>query len=175
MVIKMEQNQSNAASTRRERKPRWSAVDTLILLLVLAAIAGIVYRVVVTVTREAVAEQGTVCEVYFEVKEVHRDVLTEIQGFDPVYLYENDMRLGAIGATIDPATGEPVAAITVSTFEGTELANATGCMICRGTAEPNGALLVKGTGRYITRGSELMVRTDQVLLTIRVTDILIRE
>ncbi len=169
----MERKQSNTSS-RNGRRPRWSAVDTVILLLILAAIAGIIYRVVATVTQDQEQMQGTVCEVYFEIKETHRDVLAEVKGFDTVYLYENDMRLGAIGATIDVVTGDTVAVLTVTPIEGTELADATGCMICRGSVERNGGVLVEGTGRYLTLGSELQIRTDRVLLTVKVTDIRVR-
>lgn len=171
----MEHKQKNA-TPRRGRRSYWSVVDTVILLLVLTAIAGIVYRVVVTVSREQDKAQdpGTVCEVYFEVMETHRDVLAELRGFETVYLYDNDMRLGAIGATIDPVTGNTVAALTVNPIEGTERATATGCMICRGSSVKNGVLSVEGTGRYLTLGSELMIRTDRVLLTVRITDIKVR-
>lgn len=171
----MENNQ-NTTMLRRGRRPHWSVVDTVILLLVLTAIGGIVYRVVVTVSREQeeAREPGTVCEVYFEVQETHRDVLAELHGFETVYLYENGMRLGAIGATINAVTGDTVAALTINPIEGTEQATATGCMICRGSTVENGVLLVEGTGRYLTMGSVLQIRTDRVLLTIRVTDIQVR-
>ena len=165
----MESKQSNT-SARRTRKGFWSAVDTLIVLLVLAAIAGIIYRIVITVTDDSM--DGTVCEVYFEVQETHRDVLDEIRAFDTVYLRENDMRLGAIAARVkDDGTGNPVAALTPSYIEGTETATATGCMVCRATVSSDGSILVEGTGRYLTRGSVLEIRTDRVVVTVKITDI----
>ena len=100
----MESKQSNTPTARR-RERRWSVIDTVILFLVLVAIAGIVYRIVITVTDDG--DTGSRCQVYFEVSETHRDVLDDIQGFEEVYLLENDMLLGSIGATsVDPETGK---------------------------------------------------------------------
>lgn len=165
----MESKQSNTPAARgRER--RWSVIDTVILLLVLVAIAGIVYRIVITVTDDG--SQGTRCQVYFEVEETHRDVVDGIQGFDEVYLLENDMLLGSIGATsVDPETGKGVAALTVQNVEGSDTATAVGCMVCRGTLTKGGSLLVGESGQYLSRGSVLTVRTDRVVMTIRITDI----
>lgn len=169
----MERKQPNT-STRKGRKSYWSVVDTMILLLVIASIAGIIYRVVMTVSQESEEEAGSLCEVYFEVQETHRDVLAEVRGFDAVYLHENNVRLGAIGATIDVVTGDTVAALATYPIEGTELATASGCMVCRGTIQTNGGILVAGADRYLTRGSILEIRTDRVLLTVKITDIRVR-
>ena len=166
--MNMESKQINIPPHNR-RKSRWSAVDTLIVLLVLAAIAGIIYRVVITVTAEP--EAGEVYEVYFEVQETHRDVIAEVRPFDAVYLVENDMRLGAIAATIAEGAGTPAASLIPSYIEGTDMATATGCMTCRAVLSGNGSILVEGTGRYLTSGSILEIRTDRVLMTVRITDI----
>ncbi len=168
------ENKPNQTSPRNKRKSYWSAVDTIILLLVLASIGGIIYRVAVSVAQEEAQVSDTVYEIYFRVEETHRNVLDEVKGFDTVYLYENDMRLGAMAATIDPETGEFLAVLTPSYIEGTELATATGCMICKGSTVQNGGLLVEGTGRYLTRGGALQIRTDRVLLTVKITDIIAR-
>lgn len=160
----MESKQSNTLP----RKGGFSAIDVLIILLVLASIVGIVYRVVMTVSDDATG--GTVCRVYFEVSEVHRDVLAEIRAYDTVYLYENDMRLGVIGATIGDE-GKTSPALTTVNSESGDTATATGCMVCRAVSVRDGSILVDGTGRYLTRGSVLEIRTDRVLLTVRVTDI----
>lgn len=163
----MESKQPNT-SLRQNRKGGFSAIDVLIILLVLAALVGIVYRIVVTVADDAPA--GTVCRVYFEVSEVHRDVLSEVRAYDTVYLYETDMRLGVIGATIGEG-GNASPALTPIYAEESDQATATGCMVCRAVTVTDGSILVAGTDRYLTRGSVLKIRTDRVLLTIRVTDI----
>ena len=43
-----------------------------------------------------------------------------------------------------------------------------------GKAAQNGGLLVEGTGRYLTRGGVLKIRTDRVLLSVKITDIIER-
>jgi hypothetical protein len=168
------ESKQNQTSSRNGRKGYWSAVDTVILLLVLASIGGIIYRVAMSISREESEVSDTVYEVYFQVEETHRNVLDEVKGFDPVYLYENDRLLGAMGATIDPETGAYMAVLTPAYIEGTELATATGCMVCKGSAVQNGGLLVEGTGRYLTRGGVLKIRTDRVLLTVKITEIIER-
>ena len=165
----MESKQSNTPPVRK-REVRWSVVDAVILLLVLAAVVGIVYRIFITVNDSG--DKGKRYEISFEVSETHREVLGEIHAFDEVYLVENDMLLGSIGATgYDGETGVGVPALTIVGVEGSELVTATGCMVCRGTVSGDGSVLVGETGRYLSRGSVLTVRTDRVLLTIRITDI----
>ena len=66
-------------------KKRWSAMDTVILLLVLVAVAGLVYRVVYAARKDAEADP-TMYRVYFEVLETHENVLAEVEGFDALDL-----------------------------------------------------------------------------------------
>ena len=165
----MESKQPNTPISRK-REVRWSVVDAVILLLVLAAIAGIIYRIVITVTDDGRA--GERYEVYFEVSETHNEVLKEIGAFDEVYLMENDMLLGSIGATsVDETTGMGIPALTVESIENSDMVTAKGCMVCLGTQSDDGGLLVGETGRYLSLGSILTVRTDRAVLTIRITEI----
>lgn len=157
-----------------ERRRRWSAVDTVILLLVLLAIAGVVYRVVVTVRQETETAQETLYEVYFEVAEIPAATLAEIRGFDPVYLVETQSRLGYVGVYKDASTGGYRVALTPhSSVEAgsAERTTATGCMICGGDLLDDGSLSVPGSERYLTPGSELVIRTDRAILTVRITGI----
>lgn len=158
----------------KKQRLRWSAVDTLILLLVLVTVAGFVYRVVDTANKD-MAREPVRYRVYFDVMETHADVLAEIQGFDPVYLYENDAFLGQIGVYQDQTTGEQTVALTVTPAPETAWENratATGCMVCsNATISPGGGLRVENSGRLLVPGSVLEVRTDRVLMTIRITSI----
>ena len=153
---------------------RWSAVDTVILLLIVVAVAGLVYRVIYAARRDAEADPA-MHRVYFEVLETHENVLAEVKGFDAVYLYENDARLGYIGVYRDTATGEQTVALQVAPAVGAtgdKRVTATGCMVCTGgTWASGGSLLIGDSGRYLTPGSVLEVRTDRALLTIRITSI----
>lgn len=157
----------------KQRKGRWSAVDTVILLLILVAVAGLVYRMVYAARHEAAAER-TMYRVYFEVLETHEDVLAEVRGFDAVYLYENGVKLGYIGVYEDTATGEYTVALTPTPAEGATgdgRATATGCMVCTDGTLSGGSLLIGDSGRYLTPGSEVEIRTDRAFLTVRITAI----
>jgi hypothetical protein len=154
----------------KTRKGRWSAVDTVIVLLVLIAVAGLVYRVVYAARTEN-KNTRTMYRMYFDVVETHEAVLAEIQGFDAVYLYENGVKLGYIGVYEDTATGEYTVALTPTYTEANDMATATGCLVCTDGVMKDGGLLVGESGRYLTPGSELQVRTDRALLTIRITSI----
>ena len=166
MVLMMENHRM------KKNKKRWSVVDTVIILLILVSVAGLVYRVVYAARKDADADP-TMYRVEFEVMETHRSVLDEIQAFDAVYLYENDVRLGYVGAYETSVTGKYVAALfPVSNAEDEARATATGVMICaNATLSSGGGLQVGDSGRYLTPGSVLEVRTDRALLTIRVTSV----
>ncbi len=157
-----------------KQKRRWSAVDTLVLLLILAAVAGLVYRVVYAAKQEAETDP-VMYRVYFEVQETHEDVLAEVKGFDAVYLYENDVRLGYIGVYQDTATGEYTVALTpapAAGASGDDRVTATGCLVCTGgTLAAGGGLRIGESGRVLVPGSVLEVRTDRAFLTLRVTSI----
>jgi hypothetical protein len=163
----MKKNQSD------KQRRRWSAVDTVILLLVLVSVAGLVYRIVYAANKDAAAEP-VMYRVYFEVLETHEDVLAEVKGFDAVYLYENDVCLGYIGVYEDTATGDYTVALTPSPAPGATGDNrvtAVGCMVCTDATPVNGGIRVGDSGRYLVPGSILEVRTDRALLTIRVTSV----
>lgn len=148
-------------------KKRWTVMDTVVLLLVLAALAGIVARVVYTARREA-EETPVIYYVDFEVMEIHKDVLAEVKGFDAIYLYENDVRLGYMGVYQD---GVVALAITpVAGAADSNLVTAKGTLVCNNAIPaPNGGIQAGSSGRYMTPGSVLEVRTDRAVMTIRVT------
>ena len=155
----------------RRPKKRWTAIDTVVVLLVLVAVAGLVYRVIYSARKDMKAE-STPYRVYFEVLETHKDVLAEVKGFDAVYLYEDGIRLGHIGVYQDKTTGEYTPALTVSPGEEMNHVTATGILVCNdATLAPGGGLRVGDSGRYLTPGSVLEVRTDRAILTIRITSI----
>lgn len=165
----------NHSTARQGRKWHWSAIDTVLLLLVLIAVAGVIYRVIATVRQEEEAPRNQIYEVYFTVESIHEDVVAEIHSFDPVYLYENDVKLGYIGAYMDHETGgtRPALKITASpdAAGSHRVSIEEGCLVCSAGTMTNGSLMISGAGCYLTRGSVLQIRTDRVLMTIRITDI----
>lgn len=152
-------------------KKRWTVIDTVVVLLVLIAVAGLVYRVIYTAHKD-MQEEPTPYRVYFEVLETHKDVLAEVKGFDAVYSYEDDIRLGYVGVYQDQTTGEYTPALTAFPGEEENHVTATGIMVCNNaTLAPGGGLRVEDSGRYLTPGSVVEVRTDRAILTIRITSI----
>ena len=151
-------------------KKRWTVIDTVVVLLVLLAVAGLVYRVIYTAYKDT-QKESTLYRVYFEVMETHEDVLAEVKGGDAVYSYEEDVRLGYVGVYQDRTTGE-LTVLTTSHTEKMNYVTATGFMVCNdATLAPGGGLRVEDSGRYLIPGSVLEVRTDRVILTIRITSI----
>lgn len=165
----------NHSTARTERKWHWSVIDTVILLLVLLAIGGVVYRVIAAVRREDSSTPNKLYDVYFAVDSIHENVLAEIECFDAVYLYENDIKLGYIGAYRNRETGETRPALDVSAGANPAGANMVaiqqGYMVCSAGTMTNGSLMIGEAGCYLSRGSVLEIRTDRVLMTIRILDI----
>jgi hypothetical protein len=156
------------------RKRGWSVIDTLIVLLVLAAVAGIVYRVVDAAGQSKAQEARPMYAVYFSVEATHKDVLAEIQGFDAVYDPEDGVKLGYIAAYEDTEEGDYKPALSIVPAvdaTGRDRVTASGCFICSEGTMMNGGLLVDGDDRYLTPGTELSIRTDRAILTVRITEI----
>ena len=155
-------------------KRRWSVIDTVILLLVLLAIGGVVLRVVDISRKDRLNRDETMYVISFTVDETHPDVLAEIRGTDAVYLYEEEEFLGYVGMYRSENEGENTPALTIippkaDAAEGR--VGAEGHLVCTTGTVLNGGLLIGNSGRYLIPGSEVMVRTDRVLLTVRVTEI----
>lgn len=156
------------------RKRGWSVIDTVIVLLILAAITGVVYRVADAAQQSIATEERPMYAVYFSVEETHKDVLAEMRGFDALYDPEDGVKLGYIAAYEDPDEGDykpALAIVPAINATGRDRVTASGCFICTEGTLTNGGLLVDGDDRYLTPGSELNIRTDRVILTIRITEI----
>ncbi len=161
-------------------KERYSALDIVIVFLLLVAVAGIGFRWVSgALDTEAVAEIGENYFVSFKISETSRYVLEDLRGSVP----ETDA-----GADASPLRYEAVYAadggyflgdLSMNTLKinvlpaGTTLpdrAVGTGKLLCKGVME-NDSLRVQGSDRYLSVGSELAVRTERVVLTIKITQI----
>ncbi|MBQ5725527.1 MAG: hypothetical protein IIV80_05170 [Clostridia bacterium] len=100
----------------RSSRPRWSAVDTLIVILVLVALAGIAFRIVHAVREDAPVGEEAMYMVYFTVAETHEDVLDEVRRFDAVYLLENDASSTASSSTPSNSFGMPARRRSIRTW-----------------------------------------------------------
>lgn len=176
--MKASENASRAANQHVPRKGKWSVVDTVILLLAILVVGALVYRVVYAFESRIEEEPQTIYDVFFSVDQAHRDVLGEVIGFDPVYLYENDVKLGYMGVYRDVEDDGYRVALTplpADQNDTSEFIPAQGCFVCADAVMRDGGLLISGSGRYLTPGSVVEVRTDRAYLTLRITEIVPRE
>ena len=152
----------------------WSAMDTVILVLVLLAIGGLIFRVVDMSRKDRLTKDETMYVIRFTVEDTHREVLSEITGAEKVYLYEGDALVGYFGVYRDEATNMDSPALTIVPPRGDAPeghVGAEGYLVCTTGKAMNGGLLIGESGQYLIPGSEVAVRTDRVLLTLRVTEI----
>lgn len=154
---------------RNQKRIRWSAVDAILLLLILAALGGMVYRVLVAVLEEPVKSEEMYV-VRFDVLPTYEESLLSIKGNDPVYLYENNSHLGYM-ALRQTESGEEQQVYLIRTSIGQDMATAEGCMICVGGQFADGSLLVDGSDYHLTPGAEVTVCTEKTLFTVRITQI----
>jgi hypothetical protein len=158
----------------KQGKRRWSVIDTVILLLVLLAIGGAVLRVVDISRKDRLNRDETMYVISFTVDDTHPDVLAEIRGTDAVYLYEEEAFLGYVGMYRSENADDNLPALTIipSKSDAAEgHVGAEGHLVCTTGTALNGGLLIGKSGRYLIPGSEVTVRTDRVLLTLRITEI----
>ena len=162
------QSPKNATSKRR-----WSAADTLIVLALILAIAGILVRAFVSNREEASLADGGPFEVHFTVAEIHTSVLADIHASDTLYFYDTDEAVGYIGFYQDGSIALSQTGILPS--EGGELVTAQGCLVCPEGTLSEGGLLPVGATRYLAPGSVVTLRTDRGVLTVEITKIVERE
>lgn len=151
---------------------RWTVMDTAILLLVLVAVAGTVFRGVMNVREENEETPVGPFDIYFSVEQVHTSVLADIQGFDPLYDYATGEQLGYVGVYSDGTVA--LAPVGVVTLRDGETVAAEGCMVCLEGVMKDGSLLISGTERYLAPGSEITLRTSRAVMTVVVTKISLR-
>lgn len=175
----------------------WSVIDTVILILLVAAIVSFVGRVVYAYRQRGGNTGSTMYSVRFTVEDIHRESLECVRAFDDVYLYSTGERLGNIGVYENEDGIQQVAFVAVPAADSTETATeqaelpqqedgaveetvpqiytdrtaAEGMMICSGGELENGCLLISAAGLYIAPGTELTVCTERVTFTLRVTEI----
>lgn len=162
-------------NSKKNRVSRWSAVDTVIVFLLVIAVAAQLWQAIL-IRRETEAEKTpTVYDVIFTVPAIRREVLEGVEAFDGLYLCEDGTRIGAVGVYEDEGGSQRIALSVVEPgpdgLAGSEYVAAEGCMICTEGELREGGLLIPDTGLYLDPGSEWTVRTERVVLTIRIESI----
>ncbi|MBE6585054.1 MAG: hypothetical protein E7645_00845 [Ruminococcaceae bacterium] len=146
---------------------RWTAVDTVILLMVLLAVAGVVARSFMQ-TPKVTPQDNATYFVEFNIKEIHQSALEGLQAGDALYLYETNALVGYIGKY----ENDKIAINETGAVEGKKgYVTAWGCMFCRDASYKDGALLVEGTDTYLVPGSVMLLRTDKAVFEVEITKI----
>ncbi len=156
-------------ATQKRKTKRWTAVDTIIVLLLVLAVGGVVLRGVVDWNKQAETPVTGPFYVEFSVAEIHPTVLGEIAAFDPLYLYESGELVGYVGV-YDDGTMALHTVGQLSSLNG-GIVSAEGCMVCLEGVYENGSLLVTGMDQYLSPGTKLTLRTDRAVLTVEITGI----
>ncbi len=159
---------------KKNKKPgRWTAVDTVILLMLLLGVGGILLRGFLPDITEGANRGEDVTSgpyfVEFAVSEIHPLVLGEINAFDPLYLYETGEPVGYIGVYDNGSMA--LHTVASSANNGSGNVSAEGCMVCLEGIYRNGSLLIKGMDTYLSTGSTLLLRTDRAVMSVEITSI----
>ena len=153
------------ALTKKKTK-RWTAVDTVIVFMILLALGGVVLRGVVDWRQGAETPTSGPYYVDFSVAEIDASVLAEIRPFDPLYVYETGELVGYVGVYDDGTMALRLLSPSAATANGGVAAE--GCMVCLEGVYQNGSLLVTGMDTYLTSGSRLTLRTDRAVISVEI-------
>ncbi len=181
---KLNKNGAEAETPLTEEKPvkkaknpkRWTVVDTVLVLMLLLAIGGILMRGFLPEVSLADTDKDVTAGPYyveFAVAEIHPMVLSEINAFDPLYLYDTGELVGYVGVYDDGSIALHTVALQPTNPSGNVAVE--GCMVCLEGVYREGSLLVKGMDTYLSLGSTLVLRTDRAVFTVEITDIRISE
>ena len=100
----------------------WSVIDTVILILLVAAIVSFVGRVVYAYRQRGGNTGSAMYSVRFTVEDIHRESLECVRAFDDVYLYSTGERLGNIGVYENEDGIQQVAFVAVPAADSAETA-----------------------------------------------------
>lgn len=160
------------------KKVRFNAIDALIILLVLAILAGAAYRMVVydENAKEAKLKEYTV---YFKVESIRNTARQYFVAGDVVRMKSTNQKIGVFDSIVqhDPAVGaynDMGGQIFYPEIDNPDIYNDTNCFVIgyitvKGEMTSGGFLLNGDT--YITSNSDLDIVTDHIETTIKIISI----
>lgn len=166
------------SNEKRRAKGRWSAADTLIVLLVVLSVGGFVFRFVFAGWQAERTDSTALYDLTFTIEGVSPETVGRIGAADVVYMYGGTDSLGYIDTVTDEETGLLRAAVTIPgtvTGQPGERVTASGTLVCTGARLVDGFLMVDGCPQCLAPGNEVTVCTERVLFTLKVTGIKARE
>ncbi len=158
----MENKKQKRTTYRAGGKGRFTAVDTVLLILVVVLLVGTVAGWVwQTVVADEATEEGITYAVSFRIASTHRQVTEGLSVGDRLYSTSGEF----IGYLRDD--------LAVYDDSEAELANrvtGTGSMVCVGHMDGR-SLRVGDVERYITPGDTLKIHTEREILTVYILKI----
>ncbi len=174
-------NNAENKSSKKIKKPHFNVIDTMIVILLVVAVAGIYFRYNIS---DIIGKNKNLEEyaVSFSIKNMRYTTPNYINVGDKVYFAGSGDLFGEL---ISESENKGVLNITpaseffvdssgnvVEAFYPNDESriNAKGRMLCKGIYTSDGGFCVDGT-TYIARGKTVDVYTELVTVTITVTDI----
>ena len=159
----METMKNSPAPGRKGKKSEFTAVDAVVLLLVLVAVVGAVFGwVYQALDNGSELDESATYAVTFRISETHGDVVDGLAVGDAVYLLEDGSFLGYLRDDLS------VCDVTDAAYA--DRVTGTGSMVCLGNISGRSLELGEG-GRCLTPGDTLLVRTEREFLTIDILEI----
>lgn len=171
-----ESNRNGRANKKKSRSRRWSAADTVVVILAVLALAGIVARLIVFSGKDLADYRGdgVTYAIEYTVDEIYEDAVDSIKALDTVTLLETGDTIGYIAPYDDYA---PV--INKMYIDGGEnvkdseflKVSIKGTVFCNNATMKDGCLLVADGGKYIAPGSQVKLATPTAILDVKIVKI----
>ena len=177
----MNSKKSDGAAVKTPKARKINALDIFIIILVIASIAGIIYRHYSSGLPTKTDAEASY-EVYFSVKDISFTTPSYLNTDDKIYfesgeffgnLLNNNDTDTSSALVVTPAnivlTDENGNYVSTMYPDGSRV-DANGSMLCKCVKTEDGRYLLGGT-KYITPGEEISVRSELVDLKITITSI----
>ena len=180
----MENKEKNISNEKKKnsRFPKFRFLDVVIILLIVAVIAGVFFRQNIP-TIFGKAKDLTNVEVSFSVTNVNKNAIDAIDVGDVVYFDSDGSHFGTMTASSDDAkfalSKLPAYEVffengeykTVYYPDETNRVNAKGKIDCKGAfSNDDGSFMLNGS-TYLAAGQTVVICTEKVTLEIVITDI----
>ncbi len=176
-----EQNQT-PGNKKKFRFGIGSVIDIVIILLILAAIAGIAFRVY-SAKSPTVSSEKADYEIRFRVDSVSYMLPNYLRAGDQVYFGDSGKKFGILQANDGSENGSALAVRAANilirdeggnyisaSYPGEALVDATGTVLASGYFDASGSFLLDGK-IHVTPGETVRVRTELADFTLVVTEI----
>ena len=165
------------ADKKKTKNRRWSASDTVVVIVIVLALAGIVGRLIVFGGKDLTDYKGdgVTYAVEFTVDEMYKDTVDSIKAMDTVTLLETGDSIGYVAPYDDyaPAIKTELIANEGNAKDGqfVKVAISRGTFFCNNATFKDGCLLVADGGKYIAPGSQVQIATPTAILDIKIIKI----